>query len=373
MSRPLQARIDLSAIAENYRYAQSLGSGKTVAVIKANAYGHGLVTVGEALAGADALAVATIEEALALRRAGIATRLLVLEGVFDPAAQAEAAAQQLDLVVHSDYQLDLLRQLSGVHRLVVWMKIDTGMGRLGFRCEEARCVRDALQKLPVVADVILMTHMACADEPEHGHNAVQLQRFDSAAVASGIGQHSIANSAALMGLPQARREWNRAGIMLYGVNPLQGGDYQQPLSCTLSLESRVIAAREVAAGESIGYGGDFIYPHSGRYGVVACGYGDGYPRHAPSGTPVLVNGRRTRLVGRISMDMLAVDLSHLPDADVGSSVTLWGEGLPVGEVAEHAGTIAYELLTGLTERVPRIYRDGPLGEAVDDCLGATAR
>lgn len=355
MSRPLQARVNLGAIARNYRYARSLGSGNTVAVIKANAYGHGLGAVAAALGGADALAVATIEEALVLRRRGMASRLLVLEGVFDQGAQDEAAVHRLDLVVHSDYQLELLRRAPLLHRFSVWVKIDTGMGRLGFHHGDVLRVISALRRLPVVDEVILMTHMACADEPEHRHNARQLLRFDSAAAASGVLQHSVANSAALMSSVGARRHWNRAGIMLYGVNPVRGGDFQRPLCCTLSLESQLIAIRDVEAGERIGYGGDFIYRGRGRYGVVACGYGDGYPRHAPTGTPVLVDGRRTQLVGRVSMDMLAVDLSELPGAGVGSRVTLWGEDLPVAEVAARAGTIAYELLTGLAERVPRVY------------------
>ncbi|WP_237065379.1 alanine racemase [Microbulbifer guangxiensis] len=354
MSRPLRARVNLDAIRRNYAFARSLGRGHAVAIIKANAYGHGLAVVGEALAGADALGVATIEEALVLRRAGINGRLLVLEGTFDRAALREAVVQRLDIVIHSGYQLEMLAQVPGATRLRLWLKIDTGMGRLGFPWQETEAIVRRLRTLAPAAEITLMTHMACADEPDHDFNSIQLQRFDTAFAGEPL-PASIANSAALLALPGARREWNRAGIMLWGVNPRLDGIRHPELRCTMELESALIAVRRIGAGETVGYGCDYHFPAAGRFGIVACGYGDGYPRHAPSGTPILVGGHRTRLVGRVSMDMLAVDLTHLPDAGIGTPVTLWGAALPVAEVAAHAGTIAYELLTGLTERVPRIY------------------
>lgn len=356
MSRPLQARVNLDAIRHNYRFASSLTAGRTVAVIKANAYGHGLPVVGEALAGADALGVATIEEALALRDTGVRGRLLVLEGVFDRDALREAIVQRLDIVIHSGYQLEMLAQEPDAAGLSLWLKIDTGMGRLGFSWREARVVYDRLRSLAPDSEITLMTHMACADEPQHEFNRIQLERFDASLSGESL-PHSIANSAALLALPAARRDWSRAGIMLWGVNPRLDGVAHPQLRSSMEFESRLIAERRVEAGESVGYGCDYHFPGEGRFGIVACGYGDGYPRHAPTGTPVLVGGRRTRLVGRVSMDMLAVDLTALPDARVGTPVTLWGSALPVAEVATHAGTIAYELLTGLTGRVPRIYEN----------------
>lgn len=356
MSRPLQARVNLDAIRHNYQFARSLGDGRTVAIIKANAYGHGLAVVGEALAGADALGVATIEEALVLRRTGVQGRLLVLEGVFDRAALREAISQRLDIVIHSPYQLDMLAQEPEGGHLALWLKIDTGMGRLGFSWPEAAAIYRRLRAVAPQAEITLMTHLACADEPQRECNEVQLQRFDSALAGEALAA-SIANSAALLALPGARRDWNRAGIMLWGVNPRLDGIRHPELRSSMEFESRLIAERQIGAGESVGYGCDYHFPGPGRFGIVACGYGDGYPRHAPSGTPVMVGGRKTQLVGRVSMDMLAVDLTHLPEAKIGAPVTLWGSALPVADVAAHAGTIAYELLTGLTERVPRIYEN----------------
>ncbi|GAA5524430.1 alanine racemase, catabolic [Microbulbifer aestuariivivens] len=368
MSRPLRARVNLDAIRHNYDFARALSApdGRTVAVIKANGYGHGLTRVAAALKGADALAVATIEEALALRDAGVGNRLLVLEGVFDQMALREAIRQRLDIVIHSDYQLEMLALEPGATALALWLKIDTGMGRLGFSWREAAAVYQRLRALAPDSEITLMTHMACADEPEREFNRIQLQRFDEASdTALGTTQevtgqrlpHSITNSAALLAIPQARRQWNRAGIMLWGVNPRLDGVEHPELKSTMEFESRLIAERSVEKGESVGYGCSYHFQKAGRFGIVACGYGDGYPRHAPTGTPVLVGGQRTRLVGRVSMDMLAVDLSDIPHAKVGTPVTLWGAQLPVAEVAASAGTIAYELLTGLTERVPRVYEN----------------
>lgn len=363
----MYAEIDLGALQHNYRYAKSLGSGKTLAVVKANAYGHGLERVARSLAGGDGFAVATVEEAVSLRDVGLRNRLLVLQGVFDREDLREAVRCRLDLLIHSDYQLDLLRSAPASQPFSVWLKIDTGMGRLGFDCDDAPRIYAALSELPSVRECIITTHLACADEIDSPHNTLQLQRFDRAvrAVRAFAGQNgrrslplaqSIANSAALIGLPDARRQWNRAGVMLYGVNPRAGTWQDRKLKNVMTLRSRLIAVRSVRAGETVGYGCDYRFFHDGRFGIVACGYGDGYPRHAPSGTPVLVCGRRTQLVGRVSMDMLAVDLSAIPEATVGTEVELWGGSVPVAEVAANAGTIPYELLGGLTARVPRIYR-----------------
>ncbi|GAB2504630.1 alanine racemase [Microbulbifer agarilyticus] len=377
MTRPLQAIVNLDAILSNYRQAKTLAGGAVVAVIKANGYGHGLTRVGKYLAPeVDALAVATLEEAIELRAAHVTSRLLVLEGVFDAEALDTAIRLDLDLVVHSDYQVALLasHELSATNAaLNIWLKIDTGMGRLGFHPDRAAGQYKQLYALSVVNSVILTSHFACADEPQRQENALQLTAFDVAARSvrrayndlcdsksetTSLPQ-SIANSAAIIALPAARRHWNRAGIMLYGSNPVvrsvDRSVDMQSLACSMTLQSRLIAVRSAAKGESIGYGADFRFSEDGRYGVVACGYGDGYPRHAGTGTPVVVGGVRTRLIGRVSMDMLAVDLTNVPQAAVGTEVELWGPRIPVSEVAECAGTIPYELFTGLTQRVPRVY------------------
>ncbi|MBY6188963.1 alanine racemase [Microbulbifer agarilyticus] len=377
MTRPLQAIINLDAILSNYRYAKTLAGGAVVAVIKANGYGHGLTNVGKFLTPhVDALAVATLEEAVELRAANVTTRLLVLEGVFDAEALDTAIQLNLDLVVHSDYQVALLEQYQqGTINtaLNIWLKIDTGMGRLGFCPRRAAEQYKKLYALSVVKSVTLTSHFACADEPARQENVFQLSAFDAAARSvqqahndlcdsqseTTLVPQSIANSAAIIALPAARRQWSRAGIMLYGSDPVvRSADSsvdKHSLACTMTLQSGLIAVRSAAKGESIGYGADFRFAQDGRYGIVACGYGDGYPRHAGTGTPVMVGGVRTCLIGRVSMDMLAVDLSCVPEAAVGTDVELWGPGIPVSEVADCAGTIPYELFTGLTQRVPRVY------------------
>nr|WP_010133153.1 alanine racemase [Microbulbifer agarilyticus] len=377
MTRPLQAIVKLDAIVSNYRQAKTLAGGAVVAVIKANGYGHGLVNVGLHLSPhVDALAVATLEEAIELRTANVPGRLLVLEGVFDAEALATANRLDLDLVVHSDYQVALLQEYqpnAGDSTLNLWLKIDTGMGRLGFSPDRAAQQYKELFSLDMVKSVILTSHFACADEPDREENAQQLASFDRAVNAvekllkdlpgaegeAFALQQSIANSAAILALPAAHRHWNRAGIMLYGSDPVVRGVDRpaetQSLACSMTLQSRLIAVRSVHKGESIGYGADFHFEEDGRYGIVACGYGDGYPRHAGTGTPVMVGGVRTRLIGRVSMDMLAVDLSKVPHAEVGTEVELWGNEISISEVADCAGTIPYELFTGLTQRVPRVY------------------
>ncbi|AQQ67258.1 alanine racemase [Microbulbifer agarilyticus] len=377
MTRPLQAIVNLGSILSNYQQAKTLVGGSVAAVVKANGYGHGLTTVATYLAPhVDALAVATLEEAVEIRAENVSTRLLVLEGVFDAEALDTAIQLNLDLVVHSEYQVELLERYhqSAVNTaLNIWLKIDTGMGRLGFHPDKAAERYKQLHSLSIVESVILTSHFACADEPEREENVFQLAAFD-AAVRSVQRAHdelfesrsettplpqSIANSAAIIALPAAHRHWNRAGIMLYGSDPVNravdGSVGKQSLACSMTLQSRLIAVRSAAKGESIGYGADFRFSEDGRYGIVACGYGDGYPRHAGTGTPVMVDGVRTRLIGRVSMDMLAVDLSCVPQAVVGAEVELWGPQLSVAEVAECAGTIPYELFTGLTQRVPRVY------------------
>lgn len=350
MPRPIQARIDLAALEHNLNVAHRLGSARVMAVIKAAAYGHGLLRTAEALRTAEGFALLDIQEAVRLREAGYHQQILLLEGFFTADDVPVLAEYDISTVIHSAHQLAMLDAYPRRGGLSVWLKINTGMNRLGFAPSEVAAVMERLQQHPAVRDVTLMTHFAHADEPTGV--AEQLQRFNGLA-APYRAARSMANSAALLRYPQTHGDWVRPGIMLYGASPFADVAASQfGLRPVMTLSSQLIAVRELAPGEQVGYGGLFRAESRMRIGVVACGYADGYPRHAPTGTPVLVQGQLTRTLGRVSMDMLCVDLSTVSGADVGSAVTLWGEGMPVEEVARAAGTISYELLCALTARVP---------------------
>ena len=364
MPRPIQARIDLSALERNLHAARRLTDARIMAVIKANAYGHGLLRTAEALQAADGFALLDVGDAVRLREAGFRQTILLLEGVFTADDMSLLAEYDLAAVLHSSHQLAMLDAYPRRGKLSLWLKINTGMNRLGFAPQEVPAVMAQLKGHAAVRDVTLMTHFAHADEAEGV--AVQLEKFNTLAASYNL-PRSLANSAALLRYPAAHGEWVRPGIMLYGSSPFAGigvgrdiakGDNSQKsaqelgLRPVMTLSSEIISIRDIQSGEQVGYGGMFRAERRMRIGVVACGYADGYPRHAPTGTPVLVNGQRTCTLGRISMDMLCVDLSALPDAVVGSRVTLWGDGLPVDEVAKSAGTISYELLCALAARVP---------------------
>ncbi|WP_428604823.1 alanine racemase [Sedimenticola sp.] len=347
------ARIDLSALRHNLQRARELAPGSRVyAVIKANAYGHGMLRVAPHLAGADALAVARVEEAVKLRQAGIDRPILVLEGFFDAAELAAASHYRLEVAVQQPEQIALLHDNPLSHPLTCWLKIDSGMHRLGFQPDAVEAAWQALQDDPSVdKKVRLMTHLSSADDLSDPATPTQLALFSRFADRFGT-ECSVANSAGIIGWPEARSDWIRPGIMLYGASPMLGQTGEQiGLRSAMTLQSRLIAVNRFAKGSPIGYSGSWVCPEAMSVGVVAAGYGDGYPRHAPSGTPVLLNGQRVPLVGRVSMDMLNIDLRSQPDAKVGDPVTLWGEGLPAEEIAQHAGTIAYELFCGVTQRV----------------------
>lgn len=352
MARNTFATIDVEAIAHNLaQVRERAGRSRVMAVVKADAYGHGLERCLPALAGADLLAVATMDEARAIRAFRADLPVLLLEGVFDPDELALVEQLKLEIVVHHPVQLDWLEEGAHLPGRRVWLKIDSGMHRLGFPLDGIETVKARLARLPGVEEVVLMSHFACADRPEHPLNAVQLERFDRA-VRGLDGPHCLANSAALLNLPQTRRDWVRAGLLLYGVSPLPdctGTDLG--LRPAMTLESRLIAVNEVAAGETIGYGARYRAERAMRIGVAAIGYGDGYPRNMPDATPVLVNGREQGLVGRVSMDMITIDLDGQPEARVGDPVVLWGPGLPVERIAAAVGTIPYELLCRVTRRV----------------------
>ena len=354
--RPSRAIVDLDALRHNLGLAARRAPGsKNVAVVKANAYGHGMVEAARALEGpADALAVATMDEAVALRDSGIDGPLLVLQGTSTREDVAEAAARDLWLMVHEHGQLEHLLAHRG-RPLTAWLKIDTGMHRLGFQPADAAVACDALLASDAVAQPpVLCTPLACADEPVSPVTEKQLDEF--AGVADGRGlPRSIANSAGILYWPNSHADWNRPGIMLYGCEPCGAFDGESELRPVMTLTSEIMAIRDVAAGEGVGYGHRWRADGPARIGTVSVGYADGYPRHAKNGTPVWVRGRRAELVGTVSMDMITVNLSGRDDVSVGDPVELWGPNIPVNEVAACAGTIGYDLLAGMTNRLPRKY------------------
>jgi alanine racemase len=356
MTRPARARINLQALQHNfYRVQQAAPHSKIIAIIKANAYGHGLVRIAQALPAADAFGVACLDEAISLREAGFDQRILLLEGLFTAEDVGLINAYRLDVVIHHDSQLRLLEQGRLLRPLDVWLKLDTGMHRLGFAPDRVAAVSARLRSIRQVVNIHYMSHFCCADDLDSTATDRQLQVFLDAVAADGAAQ-TLANSAAILGWPATHRDWVRPGIMLYGGSPLSGRDARTlDLQPVMTLSTRLIAVNARHQGDAIGYGEDWTCPADMRIGVAAIGYGDGYPRHAPSGAPVLVNGKRAALAGRVSMDMICIDLRAHPDAQVGDEVVLWGEGLPVDEVAAAAGTISYELLCGVGSRVQFEY------------------
>lgn len=353
MSRPIQAQIDLSALQHNLRVARRLAASRIMAVIKANAYGHGLLPAAEALGEAEGFALLDVRDAIDLREAGFRQVILLLEGFFTADELPLLAQYELDSVIHNTQQLAMLDAYPRRGGLSVWLKINTGMNRLGFEPEQVPAVMEKLKSHPVVGDITLMTHFSHADEAEGV--AEQLESFNDLTASYRV-PRSLANSAALLRYPASHGEWVRPGIMLYGASPFADTSAQQiGLLPVMTLTSEIISVHELKAGDHVGYAGLFRADKPMRIGTVTCGYADGYPRHAQTGTPILVDGQRTRTLGRVSMDMLSVDLSELPNAAVGSRVTLWGAGMPVEEVASAAGTVSYELMCALAARVPVNY------------------
>jgi alanine racemase len=349
----IRAVVDTSALRHNLSVVRARAPGaRVMAVIKANAYGHGVLPAAQALAGAEGFAVARLDEGLALRAAGLTNRVLLLEGVFSREQLALAAQQRFELMVHSGEQLQLLDALDGAERVSAWLKVDSGMNRLGFRVEEFAAAYARLVGNPRVhAAPTLVTHLANADERRDPKTVQQLEDF-AAATADVDGARSIANSAAVLAWPGACGDWVRPGLMLYGLSPFNGETGEaEGLRAAMTLQSEVIAVKTVRAGEAVGYGGTWRAARDTRMAVVAAGYGDGYPRSVPSGTPVQVSGTRAPLIGRVSMDMVTVDVTDLPPVAVGDPVVLWGDEVPVEEIAARAGTIPYELICGVSQRV----------------------
>ena len=360
MTRPSKALIDLAALRSNYLTARNLHGGRALAVVKANAYGHGAVPCAQALADiADGFAVAFAAEAFELREAGLTKPNLVLEGCFDPNELLAAHKANLWVVIHQESQLRALETAPiDAHSIRVWLKVDSGMHRAGFALEAVQSAYQRLEACPSVASITLMTHFARADEPDSDATAKQITAFHEA-TAGLPGDRSLSNSGGILAWPTARGTWGRPGILLYGADPLpQSAEPAQTqpytLSPVMSLLSEIFAIRTLEPGEALGYGGTFVATTPIRVGLVAIGYADGYPRVAPTGTPIAVGGVLTRTIGRVSMDMLTVDLTDLPQASIGSPVECWGKQIDVNQIAQQAGTISYELLCNV-KRVPRVY------------------
>ncbi len=367
MPRPIVATVSISALQHNLRIAKSRAQStgrvaKVWAVVKANAYGHGVERAIRGFDEAEGLALIEPDYALRLRELGWKKPILLLEGFFDAADLKSIVAADLEFAVHSHMQLALLEQvlptLPTKSPLNVHLKMNSGMNRLGFTPAEYHLAYQRLRALPAVGNIVLMTHFANADDPRNPGLPLEPQyaRFE-AGIAGLIGEHSIANSAADLMHPELHSDWVRPGIMLYGATPGGGSAASFGLRPAMTLSSEIIGIQYLSAGDAVGYGSRFIAEKAMTIGVVACGYADGYPRHAPTGTPVMVNGVRTGTIGRVSMDMLSVDLTDVPNAQIGSKVQLWGDDLSVDAVAEAAGTIGYELLCAVAPRVRMIEKE----------------
>ena len=352
--RPARALINLEALRHNYRFAKQAHGARVFAVIKANAYGHGAVQCAQALSGeADGFAVAILEEALELRAAGIALPILVLEGIFEQTELDLVSRHDLWTVVHHAEQLRMIECSTISQPLTIWLKMNSGMNRAGFAGDQLQAAWQRLHDSGKVGDIALITHLARADETGSDATSIQLDSFDT--ITRKIpGIRSISNSAGILGWPASHRDWGRAGIMLYGSDPVP--DRTTRLRPVMTLQSSIFAVRDIPVGAPLGYGARFHAERPTRVGLVAMGYADGYPRCLADGTPVVVDGIRTRLIGRISMDMLTVDLTDLPQSGLGSQVELWGSQLPVSHIAQAANTISYELLCNV-KRVAFEYLD----------------
>ena len=359
MSRPAVAHIRLDAFRHNYRVSKQRHGGKALAVIKANAYGHGAVQCAQAIADeADGFAVACLEEALQLRQAGIKNPILLLEGFFEATELPEIVANDLWIVVHAEWQVEILLAAKLQNPLHIWLKMDSGMHRVGLNHTAYQQAYMRLAWHVNVANIVLMSHFANADNLKSSHTQEQIAVFQNAVQSLGakkvsLSEISLANSAAILGWPQSYNNWSRPGIMLYGADPLF--DAKTPLRAVMQFTSKIISIRTIAKGESIGYGSIFTANKETIVGVVAMGYADGYPRSAIN-APAAVDGVLTKVIGRVSMDMLFVDLTDIASAKTGSNVELWGDKILANDVAKAAGTIAYELFCNV-KRVQFRYTD----------------
>jgi alanine racemase len=350
MHNRAQALINLSALKHNLQHVKSLAPQQSVlAMIKANGYGHGLVRVARALNKADAFGIACLDEAAILREHHFSQPLVLMAGVASTIELDRALNFECDIVIHHPSQLKVLQKHVLRNRLRVWLKIDTGMHRLGVAPDQIDSIYKQLQKFPIVKKpLILMTHLASADNLRKKTTQTQVDYFHE--LTGGlVGDKSIANSAAIMSWPQTLANWVRPGLMLYGMSPFSKAD--DSLKPVMTLQAKLIAINSLKKGDAVGYGGISTCPEDMSVGVVSIGYGDGYPRSAKPGTPVLINGVCCPLLGRVSMDLISVDLRECPEAKIGDIATLWGNGLPAEEIAEWCDTIPYTLTCGVTQRV----------------------
>lgn len=360
--RPVKAYIDLNALTSNLNQVRAYApNSKILSVIKANAYGHGMIRVAEQLSKTDGFCVASIDEAITLRQKGFLHRILLLEGVFCEAEFPLVIQHRLDFVVHNQTQLDWLLRLDVSFPLNIWLKFDTGMHRLGFATNEFTQVHEKLAKLKTQPNIHYMSHFASADE-NIAFTKFQLAQFQTLTDTTPHPK-SLCNSAAIQSFPEAHYDWVRPGIMLYGAghesenysHKKSASSGMKKLQAVMTLTSEITSLKWIEIGESVGYGQGWVAERKTYVGVVAIGYGDGYPRHAKTGTPVLVNGHRAPLIGRVSMDMITVDLTDIANqVSMRDTAILWGKDLAVSEIAEWSDTISYELLCGITQRVPRI-------------------
>ncbi len=347
------AVVNLAAFKHNLKKVREFApKAKIMAVIKANAYGHGLLRIAKILDGVDACAVARVDEGILLRQAGFNNRITILEGFVCEVELHNLIQYDLDVVVHSVGQVDILERYQGGKKITVWLKLDTGMNRLGFKQTDFNLSYQRLLKCKGVHQpVSLMTHLSHADDLESEITKKQVLRFKDV-VKDFPGEKSIANSAGIIAWSDSVADWVRPGIMLYGVSPFSDQMASKwGLQPVMSLHSRLIAVKTLESGETVGYSGSWVCKKSTKIGVVAIGYGDGYPRYTKTGTPLLVNGCKVPLIGKVSMDMITVDLGNQPNAKEGDPVTLWGDGLAIEEIAKYSDTIPYTLLCGITQRV----------------------
>ena len=353
MTRPSRVIIDIKALEHNFsRIKELVHNSKIMAIIKADAYGHGIVRVAKTLRDADAFGVACLEEAEQLRIASITTPIILLEGPYKPNDLSLIIKLNLEVVIHNEYQLELLEKSKIDGAIKVWLKIDTGMHRLGFSVDKTE---EMLRRLMLCRNInstpILMSHLATANEKNHALTYQQLDTFREISKIVNI-EKTIANSAAIINFPDVHFDWVRPGLMLYGVSPLINScGHDHGLKSVMTLESEIISIQYLSKGEPVGYGATWRCPENMPVGIIAAGYGDGFPRHAKPGTPILVNNIRCPLIGRASMDMLTIDLRNQSNAKIGDRVVLWGGSLPIEEIATYAETIPYELLCGVHKRL----------------------
>lgn len=359
MPRPLVATIDIAALRHNLGVAKRCApNSKVLAVVKANAYGHGLERSVRGFAEADGLGLIEVDNAVRLRQLGWQKRIVLLEGFFDASDLLAIIEHRLDTVVHCIEQLEMLENAKLSGQINVHLKINSGMNRLGFLPSVCKDVYQRLRALPAVRDISFLTHFANAEDANNARVPLeqQVQRFN-AAIEGLPGDRCLSNSAADLMHPECAADWVRPGVMLYGGTPADTTAEEFGLQPAMTLRSEIIGIQHILAGDAVGYGSSFVADKAMTIGVVACGYADGYPRHAPSGTPIVVDGIRTQMVGRVSMDMITVDLTPIAHARVGSKVVLWGQDLPIDEVANAAGTVGYELMCAIAPRVQIAERD----------------